>query len=93
MERCDKTTAASMPHHIILQERKSLELTGIVAVERFDEVSVCCRTPIGDLLIQGNDLRVQRLDVEGTSLSVLGNIDSLTYTDVKKGGVLGRLFR
>lgn len=93
MERYDKDIAQTVPHHLILQERQNLELTGVTMVERFDEVSVCCHTSIGDLLIQGDSLRVQRLDVEGTALSVSGKIDSITYTEVRKGGVFGRLFR
>lgn len=93
MERNDKTATLSVPHHMILQDRQCLELTGVTTVERFDEESVCCRTSVGALHIQGHELRVQRLDVEGTALSVSGKIDSITYTDVRKGGVFSRLFR
>ena len=93
MERHEKAVPQTVPHHLILQDRQNLELTGVTMVERFDEVSVCCRTSVGVLLIQGDGLRVQSLDVEGTALSVLGKIDSLTYTEVRKGGVFGRLLR
>ena len=82
-----------IPHQLILQDRKRLELSGITDVENFDETTVNCRTSLGRLTVCGNDLHVQRLDLDGTALSVEGCIDSLTYTDVRKGGLFGRLFR
>lgn len=86
-------TAVNMPHQMILQDRKRLELSGVTDVENFDETTVNCCTSLGRLTVCGNDLHIQRLDLDGTALSVEGRIDSLTYTDVKKGGLLGRLFR
>ena len=92
MDRREKT-GITMPHQLILQERNRLELSGVTDVESFDETFVSCRTSLGRLTICGTELHVQRLDLEGTELSVEGCIDSLTYSDVKKGGLLGRLFR
>jgi sporulation protein YabP len=92
MERREKTVI-TVPHQLILQDRKRLELSGVIDVENFDETTVNCRTSLGRLTVCGKDLHVQRLDLDGTALSVEGTIDALTYTDVKKGGLLGRLFR
>lgn len=83
----------SVPHQLILQDRSKLELSGVIEVDRFDDYQVQCRTSLGELTISGSDLRVFRLDVDGTTLSVEGRIESLIYTDVKRGGLLGRLFR
>ena len=92
MEHREKT-APAVPHQLILQERKCIELSGVTDVENFDENTVNCCTALGRLTICGSGLHLQRLDLEGTSVSVEGTIDSLTYTDVKKGGFFGRLFR
>ena len=85
--------SVSVPHQLILQDRKRLELSGVTDVESFDEVTVNCRTSLGRLTVCGSHLHVQRLDLDGTALSIEGSIDSLTYTDVRKGGLFGRLFR
>ena len=85
--------AVSVPHQLILQDRKRLELSGVTDVESFDEATVNCRTSLGRLTVCGSHLHVQRLDLDGTALSIEGSIDSLTYTDVRKGGLFGRLFR
>lgn len=92
MERREKDMV-TVPHQLILQDRMRLDLSGVTDVDTFDETAVVCRTALGRLTICGNDLHVQRLDLDGTALSVEGRINSLTYTDMKKGGLIGRLFR
>ena len=92
MERRDKELVIT-PHQLILQDRKRLDLSGITDVDTFDDTAVVCRTSLGRLTVCGSDLHVNRLDLDGTSLSVEGCINSLTYTDMKKGGLFGRLFR
>lgn len=92
MDRHQKE-ALPLPHQLILQDRSKLELSGITEVDSFDENSVQCYTSLGHLTVRGSNLRVSRLDIDGTSLSVEGHIESLTYTDVRKGGLFGRLLR
>lgn len=91
MERREKNVV--LPHQLIMQDRAKLELTGVTQVDHFDEDCVRCHTGMGQLVICGRQLRVFRLDIDGTALSVEGNIESLSYTDVRKGGLLSRLFR
>ena len=81
------------PHELRLDNRARLSVSGVREVESFDESLVLCRTSFGLLSIRGSDLHVFRLDLDGTSLSVEGHIESLTYTDVRKGGLFGRLLR
>ena len=88
-----ETCAATVPHQLILQERVQLELTGVLDVERFDDCSVSCRTSLGRLLVSGNNLNVRRLDIDGSALSITGKIDSLQYSELRKGGLFGRLLR
>lgn len=92
MERRDKP-GVTVPHQLILQDRNRLELSGVTDVDGFDDTSVICITSLGRLTICGSRLHVHRLDLEGTSLTVEGQIDSLNYTDVRKGGLFGRLLR
>lgn len=92
MEYREKAVA-TVPHQLILQDRKRMELSGVIDVENFDETTINCRTSLGRLTVCGNHLHVHRLDLDGTALSIEGSIDSVTYTDVRKGGLLGRLFR
>lgn len=92
MDRREKETVI-IPHQLIMQDRARLELTGITGVDSFDDRTVICHTSLGDLTVNGRDLRMFRLDIDGTALSVEGHIESLIYSDVKKGGLFGRLLR
>lgn len=82
-----------VPHQLILQDRKLVEISGVVDVDSFDENTVICHTSLGRLTIQGNGLHIHRLNVDGNALSVEGQVDSFVYTDIKKGGLFGRLLR
>lgn len=93
MDRHQENRATAVPHQLILQDRSHLELSGVTDVESFDDTAVNCCTPLGKLMVSGSHLQVQRLDLDGTALSIEGQIDVLQYTDVRKGGLLGRLFR
>ena len=92
MEYRDKAVDI-IPHQLTIQDRKQMTLTGVSDVESFDDNSVICFTSYGKLSISGQELHLHRLDLDGTLLTVEGNIESLSYTDVKKGGLWGRLFR
>lgn len=85
--------AVVVPHQLILQDRRRLELSGVTEVDNFDDTSVNCRTSLGRLSISGSGLHLQRLDIDGTALSIEGRIDEIQYSDVGKGGLFGRLLR
>ncbi len=93
MERKDKTIPPP-PHQLIMQDRRQVELTGVADVDSFDETTVIVYTSLGELTVRGRGLHVRQLNLEGGSLSLEGQVDSLTYTDtVRGGGFFGRLFR
>lgn len=92
MEKADKTKAAT-PHQLILQDRNFVELTGVSDVDSFDENVVIAYTDLGALTLRGENLHVQRLDLDTGNLSVSGRVDSLQYAQLTKGGFWGRLLR
>ena len=92
MERFEKSVSAA-PHQIILQNRKLVELTGVSDVDSFDDTVAVVTTSLGELTIRGRELHVCQLNVNEGSLSVEGQIDSLSYADVVRGGFLSRLLR
>ena len=54
-------------------------------------------TDLGELTIKGEDLHINKLNVESGELSVEGNIHGLSYAEPDNrpsgGGILSRLFR
>lgn len=83
------------PHSVILEERKTLRVTGVVDVEEFDETRVCAMLEGSSFDICGKNLRVLGFSAESGELSVEGEIDSLSYSAPfsKKAGIIARIFR
>ncbi len=71
-------------HNLILESRKKLSLTGVTDVDSFDEKSIILYTQLGELTIQGKDLRINSMNVETGDLSVEGDVWSLVYGDKDK---------
>ena len=84
-----------LPHHIILDSRSSLSVSGVEEVESFDENTIVMVTVRGTLVVRGDGLHIEKLSLDGGDLKVEGLVDSLTYEDEgrEKGGFLARLLR
>lgn len=81
-------------HHITLEERERLCVTGVEEVESFDENSIVMLTTGGCLVVRGLNLHIEQLSLDGGQLKVEGQVESLTYEDDRgvRGGLLARLF-
>ncbi|MDR0382099.1 MAG: sporulation protein YabP [Oscillospiraceae bacterium] len=88
-------SVAAMPHHIILEGRSRLSITGVEDVDSFDETTVVLYTSKGLLTVRGSGLRVDRLTIEGGELNIEGLVDALEYQAEPRagGGFWSRLFR
>ena len=82
-------------HHVILEGRASLSVSGVEEVESFDENAIVMRTSLGTLVVRGEELHIEKLSLDGGVLRVEGMVDSLTYEDDggPRAGFLARLFR
>lgn len=85
----------NIPHNLILQERKTLSLSGVNEVDSFDEGMIIVYTTMGELTIKGNNLHINKLNLESGDLSVEGDISSLTYQnrDQSAKGIISKLFK
>lgn len=83
----------SLPHKLTLDQRGSLTMTGVTEVVSFDEDTVVVRTSLGTLTVQGQQLQLKTLSVEGGQIAVEGHISSLQYEEPRQpGGWVRRLF-
>ena len=88
-------TRVELPHNIILEGRERLSISGVEDVESFNEETIVVYTSKGLLLVQGNDLHIEKLSLDGGDLAVEGQVLSLRYEEEPKdrGGLLSRLFK
>lgn len=88
----------SRQHKVILTDRTSGVLNGVLDILSFDINEILLETEQGMLMIKGKDLHVNRLTLEKGELDITGRIDSLLYSDMaqkNKGNesLFGKLFR
>lgn len=83
----------NLPHKLTMDERKSLTMTGVTEVVSFDEEAVVLRTCLGTLLVQGQELKLKNLTLDGGNVAVEGHISALSYEEPRRGGWLSRLVR
>ena len=83
-----------MPHTVILEGREKLSISGVVDVQSFDEDQVLLETVRGMLVVRGQGLQVERLQLEAGELIVEGEVGCLEYDDSvqPRGGFFSRLF-
>ena len=85
-------------HKLVVNNRKTSMVTGVLDVLSFDLNEILLETEQGMLMVKGTDLHVNRLSVEKGEVDLSGNIDSIAYsssTPAEKAGenFLSRLFR
>ncbi len=92
------TGVTKRAHKLILNNRRTCNLTGVNDVLSFDEKEIILETEQGMLMIKGNDLHVNRLTLDKGEVDVDGRIDSFTYSEQsgmagKGESFLSRLFK
>ena len=80
-------------HHLVLEQRERLVISGVEEVARFDEETIILTTSMGELEIQGEGLHIEKLALVGGELHVDGTVTALIYETVSREepGFLRRL--
>ena len=86
-------TEERFPHKLTLNERKSLTMTGVTEVVSFDETAVVLKTSLGLLTVQGQELKLKTLSLEGGQVAVDGEVSALVYEEPREAGFWQRFWR
>ena len=85
--------SAQREHALSMQNRAKLSLTGVVDVNGFDESLFALSTSLGPLMIRGEQLHIDRIDLGAVELEVRGKLRELSYEEpAAEGGFWSRLF-
>ncbi|MDR1689535.1 MAG: sporulation protein YabP [Clostridiales bacterium] len=89
---------AASKHTVTMDKKERAAITGVLDVLSFDEDTVIADTEMGIIILKGNALHVNRLNLDNGDLGIDGDIISLTYEDSNqfskgKSSFLGKLFR
>ena len=90
----EQTREDGKSHALSMENRETLSLTGVDDVSGFDENGVVLSTALGALTVRGDDLHIDRIDLELGELELRGRIRELSYEEPSPTGSLwARLFR
>lgn len=84
-----------LSHNLILKERKSLNISGVLDVDSFDDNAVVAYTDLGELTIKGSNLHINKINLDSGDLELDGEVYSLDYAEDRPAerGFFSKLFR
>lgn len=83
---------------ITLRDRKKLEITGVKKIDSLNSNEFLVNTTLGILLVRGEDLEMQHLDIERGILWITGLVYGMEYIEntkktKDKQGFFGKVFK
>ncbi len=81
-------------HDILIRSRGYIEICGVESVTSFDDESVCLESVMGELIVEGEELRVGTLDTDKGVVRLTGKINGVYYNTSSpkpQKGFFGRL--
>ncbi len=81
-------------HNIIMEGRKSLNISGVLDCKSFEDNLVVLQTELGELTLKGEELQMESFSVETGDFKMQGTIFALGYTNENKPkSLIGRIFK
>lgn len=77
----EKKVSKPKVQNLILENREKLSISGVIDVESFNDECVVVDTELGTLVIRGEDLHINKLNLDSSELSIEGDIVSCEYSD------------
>lgn len=83
--------------NIVIQNRDKTIVTGVEDILSFDDELVIMQTSLGMLTIKGQELKMNKLNLDNSELIIEGRIYAIAYSDEtqqdKKQGFMSKLFK
>ena len=96
-ERKSMSSMTNVIQNIVLENREKLNITGVLDVLSFDDQIVILETELGLLTVKGENLRINKLSLDSSEVTIDGTIYQLAYSEKdsmeKNGGFLGKIFK
>ena len=69
------------PHKVVLESKQRAIITGVEDVDSFNENEIIFLTSVGMMTILGQDLHINKLNLDDGQLIIDGVIDCVDYSD------------
>lgn len=68
-------------HQIFLLNREEFKMKGVTKVDTFDDSEIILETNMGCLVLKGENLHINQLNLENGDMAVIGLITSMQYVE------------
>lgn len=97
-ERKTMSNMTNVIQNIVLENREKLNISGVLDVLSFDDQIVILETELGLLTVKGENLRINKLSLDTSEVTVDGEIFQLAYSEKENmekssGGFLSKIFK
>ena len=82
--------------NLVLENREKLNVSGVKDVLSFDDQVVIIETELGLLTVKGENLKINKLNIDTSETAVEGKINSLVYSQLhgkSEGSLFGKIFK
>ncbi len=92
-----RQSSINVIQNIVLENRERLNVTGINDILSFDDQVVILSTELGMLTVKGNELKINKLNIDESEVKIEGNIASISYSqnveESKGEGIFSKIFK
>lgn len=68
-------------HIVSIENRENIELSGVVDVPAFNEEEANIVTDYGNIILKGNGMKLDALDLDSGIVKIFGKITALVYNE------------
>lgn len=81
-------------YQAIINNREKLVINGVLNVESFGEEYLVLNTSLGEVTVEGEDLKIESLTKENGEILIIGKINGFFYKDEKsEKGFFRKIFK
>jgi sporulation protein YabP len=75
------SSTAPKSHHMLVRDRKSLEISGVKKLESLNSEEFVLETSLGYMTIGGQDLEMTNLNIDKGEIAISGYVTKIEYFD------------
>ena len=75
-------------HQVVITDKNRLEMDSVISVRAFDEDGVLLETSVGNISVEGKDLKIENFEKASSKILITGSISCVFYLEkrTKKKG-------
>ena len=96
-ERKNTNITTNVIQNLVLENREKLSVSGVNDVLSFDDQVVMVDTELGLLTVKGENIHINKLNIDTAEVIIEGEISSLSYSqksiEKSSGTLLSKIFK